>query len=1109
MHQTPADARQRRIIQLSQQWGFTFPPSAPAPLARPQQPPSFRTQADDEVAEGLLQRRCAEVAQLRPKSGLSRAFSSGNLKKGKHWDTKEIFNVLNSWVDSSGSAGVAEALIAKLAAAGIDLSGMQTHKSGLLNRRRSFDNGVDRTRLLKSAIERDQLEMVQVLIPHADPLSLDTCLPAAIRTRNPQIVEVLLRYGANASQTAEGQDEFRQACSVPALSGIVALILRSEGRPSPVCVSQGLTDAVRSKCFDTVLHISRSTADGNYNQAEALKIAINNERRDIAMAIATGNKPPQSPGLEEAFGLLIEHPKLNPKMKLDFAELLLCCGAQGEILARSLELACESQFFEMADLLARYGASLEHNDASALKAAVLKGQVSLVSSLLNGSTAIDPALASDCVSLIPQQAPGGARQALLRILLKKGANGAALNESLVLAAKSGDTESVELLLNPLFHDQTNGHPNGHGKPRISNRHAVASPDFQNGEALRTAVMRGDADMTSRILAARPSNETLSAVFPLIKSLPNGDRYHMVELFLKGALTGPCLHTALQDAISEDPYQRDDALIKLLLKYNADINYNEGAGLQAIIAQKDLALLSSLMQAASPQTAAARIQDVMKVTDHRARYDMMAMLFNARASVGVQHVADALLATLSEKPVDMSLLHLILQQGRADINALDGQILQKAVQNPDPKVLDTVLSIGKQNVDTIPRCLDGLAPLPSTDNKAWKLGVILSKSARKLDLNSMLVREVQSLVQDSSDKSSMSTLSTLKKLLECGADPNAYQARPLCTAVAAAREPLVDIMFSCEKTPTPASLAVALPHALSISDPMNRLTFTKTLVEAGALPREVNRALGHAVGHFTSDFALVSTLASSADASDGEALALAVSKESPEILDLLLSRTKHTIEIRNSCLDTAMKITDWTSRLAICSRLAKAGVSPQAASNALLIAARDGDLELGDVLIAHGASISTNDGQAIIEACRGGSVEVLDVLLRSNVDVQKLTLERGFQAATEVGDLNKRAMVFERLLKRGVSGEVVDIQLVSAAKSGEAGKEILRVVLAAGADPNYSNGEAVVAATRSAFVGNLELLLGLWHQGSNQVSGLALMHVELLTRLNRRRHHPQH
>lgn len=67
--------------------------------------------------------------------------------------------MLNSWVDSSGSPGVAESLIAKLAAAGVDLGGMQTQKQGLLNRRKSVEHGLDRTRLLKSAIERDQLVM--------------------------------------------------------------------------------------------------------------------------------------------------------------------------------------------------------------------------------------------------------------------------------------------------------------------------------------------------------------------------------------------------------------------------------------------------------------------------------------------------------------------------------------------------------------------------------------------------------------------------------------------------------------------------------------------------------------------------------------------------------------------------------------------------------------------------------------------------------------------------------------------------------------------------------------------------------------------------------------
>ncbi|KAK7418953.1 hypothetical protein QQX98_003656 [Neonectria punicea] len=1079
----PVDVRQRRIIQLSEQWGLVLPP-APAPLARPQNPPSFRSISDDQTAEDLLVRRTAEIAQLKPKTGLSRAFSSSNLKKGKGHDPKDILDVLTQWVGNCGSPGVAEALIAKLAASGVDIHGMQTGKSGLLARRRSVENVGDRTRLLKVAVERGQLEMVQVLIPHADPFTLDNCLPVAIKSGNTPIVELLLKYGANASQTPEGQDAFRQACLAQGLSSMVALLLQSDGRPSPLCVSQGLSDAARAQNLATVLHLTRTTADGNFNQAEALKIAVNSGRRDIAIAIAMGNKPPLSPGIEEAFQLMIEHTSLSPTTKLELAELLLCCGANGDILPQSLELACASQFFEMASLLASYGVSVEFNDASVLKTAISRGQSELVGSLLNENSAISPGLASSCLNLIPRQASFETRYALLYLLLRKGAGGPALDECLIHAVQSGDAQAVQLLLTPHFPDPKTAHRDSihQRRPRIANRHAVASPDHRNGEALRTAVVRGDTDMASKILVAKPSPQTLTLVFPLTKTLAAADRHRMIELFLKGALSGPPLHAALQDAINEDASQRDDALIRLLLKHNADVNHNKGAGLHAVIMQKDINLLSLLIQKVSPQTATARISDVMSVDDHRVRHNMAQMLFNAGASVGVGEVAAALQTTLSEKPVDMSLLALILQQGKADINALEGAIVTRAVHNPDPKVLELVLSIGKPSAETISRCLDELAPLASTDNKNWKLSIIQSKSTRKGDMSGMLVHEVQSLLRDTTKKA---TLSTLKQLLEFGADPNAYQAAALCHAVGAGNTLLSDLLFNCQHPPTPASLASALPHALRISDPMDRLTFTKRLVESGAFPVEVNRALNHAISTYSGDVALINVLAGAADASDGEALALSVSKELPEVLGILLAQTKHSIEARNAALDNAMKIRDWTPRLSICSRLAKAGVSSQVASSALLVAARDGDLELGDILISHGASISTNDGQAIIEACRGGSVEVLDVLLKSDLNAQKTTLERGFQAATEVRDLNKRAMVFQRLLKRGVSGEVVDTQLVSAARSGEEGEEVLRVLLAAGADPNFSNGEAVAAATRSAFIGSLELLLGLWHEGGNQ------------------------
>lgn len=96
-------------------------------------------------------------------------------------------------------------------------------------------------------------------------------------------------------------------------------------------------------------------------------------------------------------------------------------------------------------------------------------------------------------------------------------------------------------------------------------------------------------------------------------------------------------------------------MKLLLKYDADVNYGQGMGLSSLIKQQDLELLSVLLQKASPQTAAARMRDVMQVPDHQVRYDVATMLLRAGAVIGVQEVAAALLEALSEKKVDMPLI----------------------------------------------------------------------------------------------------------------------------------------------------------------------------------------------------------------------------------------------------------------------------------------------------------------------------------------------------------------------------------------------------------------------------------------------------------------------
>lgn len=1074
---SPEEARQLKIVQLCRDWGVALP-SAPARLERPRQPPSFRTPSDDHTAESLLQRRALEISQVRPKSGLSRAFSTNNLKKGKGWEPTHILEVLTAWVSESGSPGVAEALIVKLGAAGFDLSAMQQQKSGLLTRRRSLDGFSDRTKLLKLAVQNNQLETTQLLAPYADPLSLDTCLPIAIRAGNTPITELLIRYGASVTQTAEGQDAFRQACSFPMLADMVRFIVQSDGPPGTSLASQAMIDAVKAASLETVFHLSRSVADGDFNDAEALRLAVSMQHRDMALAIVMGNKPPRTDGVNRAMQVLLETSWSTVQLMCQVAELLLCAGAQGDVLQWLLQRSIDYRLVELTALLVSYGVSVVHGDAAVLKTAVGRCDIDIISSIITDRTNLPQDLATACIGLIPRHATIEDRYSLVNIFLKKGATGEPVDEMLVTAANDGDLNLAQLLLQPLSPNQATS-PSMQSPP---SRLPAASSNYKDGEALRTAVARVDKNMTRTILAGQPSSTTLSNVFPLTRNLATSDRYEIVEIFLNGGLSGPVLHATLQSAIDEDPSTRDDSLVKLLLANDADINYNNGAGLKSIILQADMHLLETLMQRASPQTAAARIPDAMAVADHRARHGIMSFLFRIGAAVGAGEVGAALHMTLEEKPVDMSLLHLVLQQGNANVNSPKYPILGKAITNPDYKVLELVLGTGKPSVDNIAQGLQDIVALPSTEAKAWKMKALLSKAKSREDLSSLLVSEVQTVLKNASQ----SSLSTAKLLLDAGADPNNYKAAALCHAVAAANAPLTELLFECQRPPTQASLGFALPHALHISDPMDRLSFTKQLIAAGPSPLEANRALVFSTRKFIQDVSLLSVLASTADTSDGEALTTAVSMESPEAVDIVLTHSaKRDVASNNVALEKAMMVTDRAIRQRICRRLVMAGVSTETASNSLLISSRDGDLELSDILMAHGASISSNNGQSIVEACRGGSVEVVEVLLRASGTIDKRTIERGFQAATEVGDLNKRAVIFEKLLKRGVSGEPVDAQLLSAARYGEQGHEVLRVLLAAGADPNYNNGEAVVAATSSAFVRNLELLLGLWDDDGAQ------------------------
>lgn len=669
------DDRHQRLQQLAAAWGTIS--LGPLPAVTRQgpapQPMSFRTSKDDFLAEELLKRRRQDAAPDKSsQGGIRRAFTSN---KKKAWDSQEIFDALDAHVGNSGAPGVAEALISKLVSAGGDLNvANMKSRTSLLTRRKSVES-LERSRVLHKATENRQTDMVAVLVQYADHVALDSALPVAIRSGDIAIVEILLRQGANAAHTADGQDAFRQLCITGSQPDLVELILQSDGRPSPSWVSQAMVDATRRGCLDTVLRLSRSTADGNYNNAQAVKEAIAQGRVDIALAVLTGTKPPAGQGLDEAFGELFANTAIMPNEKLALSEGLLCAGASGDVVSDALLQACSMEFYEMVDLLVSYGASVEHQDAMVLRAAISRGQTSLVQLLLGQSSALSRTYASECVSHIPKRIAPEDRHALLTILLRRGASGLPLHDVLIDAVEAEDLESVNLLLTPHFPGgQLVASPELRQGPRgmVYDRHETASVDHQGGLALQIALRTSNIPIVKQLLAAKPAPETLAGLFPQIRSLSPGDRYEVAECFLATGLPDYSISHALQEAIEEELPQRDERLISLLLSFNADVNFNDGAGILSAIYHEDVGLLETLLNGRpTPQTAAAGVSRAMSVEDPPARYKMISLLIAAGAAHGGTEVSAAMVQVLQSKPVDTELLDLLLEYGMADANFMQG------------------------------------------------------------------------------------------------------------------------------------------------------------------------------------------------------------------------------------------------------------------------------------------------------------------------------------------------------------------------------------------------------------------------------------------------------
>lgn len=694
------DERRWRLQRLAQEYGIEEP-LEPTLLSRPSATPSpltpnFKNPSDELRADDLLKRR--RLANAHGQTGANGGAGimkkrSFTLTRSNSFASQEIFDALDAHVANHGDPGVAEALIHKLLVAGGDLNRASTKSKSAFHLRRRSMNDLSQTqsRILQNAVESGQEDMVAVLVPYADPTTVDSVLPLALDKGNFRITELLLSYGANLSSIPEGKFQFQQLCTKGEQAELVGLLLRSDGRPPPEWISGAMILATRKGDADTVVMLSRSVADASYNGAEALKLAVTMCRVDIALAILTGKNPPAKQYLNEVFRLVFAHTNIMPTEKKSFADILLLAGAEGDVVSEALVQACETEFYEMIELLISAGASIEWEEALVVRNAIQRGNTTLVELLLSERAVLGPLLAAQLIEAIPKRTSPENRRILLSILLRKGANGPQLSDALIDAVETQDFECVKLLLSPHFpgtgrlqpkasHDLKRG-----PRSMLFERHAVADVNHKGGLALLIAVKTGNPSIVEFLLAAKPNLETLIEVFPSINRLNTMQRYHMTESFLNAGVSGPCIHNALQQAIDESPPRRDERLIKLLLQYDVDANANNAAPVMSAIEHRDTDLLEVLLRKTplNPRNAATTLSKAIDVEQQdRRRARMVGLLLEAGADAATKTVGECMTRVLQEHPTDLRLLNSLLVQGKADINMAMGDPLVMGRSHPD-------------------------------------------------------------------------------------------------------------------------------------------------------------------------------------------------------------------------------------------------------------------------------------------------------------------------------------------------------------------------------------------------------------------------------------------
>ena len=939
----------------------------------------------------------------------------------------------------SGFVGVTEVLLDM----GADVNAVREEaKSKILRTKSVIARPVN---YLQVAAATNNVEMVNLLVSRGVPSrSLGEALEKAVIQNLPNVVRALLQHEADPN--ALDGVIFKSAIQSQRPE-IVELLLRARVKVAQTYLAANLPVAILQPRPEIVSLLVAYGADVNYDDASALRKAVQKERIDLVLAIMKG-KPSResvSAAFEDAFSA---NTSMMPPEQYLLIEILLCGGAQGECVAETLVQVVRSGNKNIAKLLILHGASPLHRNAEALKIAVAAGDVDLVNMLLVDS--VTEKCASRLFKEIPRPYAEPQTYNLMSALIFKGASGASLDEALVVAVQQQSGVITRLLLDH-----------------------KASADYNDAQALQIAASAADLSTISLLLSkGRPRAHSMQYVLPLVPPGPQKLRYYMIKSILDAAapvkIPTPLLDAALMQTIDTQSHEIDLPLANILIVAGANVNHSNGICFRLATKRGALELLELLVtSSANRSSISSAVPEVSRLPHSSLKRRIMTLLLDhgARGPALSQALIDALEEDLLDEDIVMALL------AHADVNYRGGQALVLAMRLTT-KLVSSLIDLGKPDQQTLNAALS-IALNPSTKDRQAKLDLLLKAGIDQKGLDDALVQEISNGPSHS--------ITLVENLLHHHASCNHDTGKAMELAIKSGNFTLFELLV--DSKPSQQTLASMLPVAMRETQKSLRYKVVANLLQAGARGNRVSEALAQEVcSDQACELQLVRLLVqhnAKIDYSDGLAIKRAVSVPLESELLRILVEGRGASKVLLSLVPLAM-IHAQEIRLPLLQIILAKSPKGQQIDTALVDAVLEGPASQPTIgiLLQYGASMDLNDAKALKEASAAGYPSIVRSLLSANPAPKHVS--EALRSAMRVPANEKRSdnamrlACVKHITDAGIQkSKAMHEALIQAVQ--EADHDLIEHLIHNGADPNFENGASVITAIEQADVKSLTLL----------------------------------